>query len=328
MNTFLKISTAFILFFGVLSCRNVPENEETDVNNILTKGTSLVKINIVDAIFDNNSLENNLISENNTWERGGGNYLISNELQVSADVNILDDAYSVDTGFLTGWYLIHAFYADGRSELADSVYCIANYPWRPLPTLKLNAGEKYHIIIVSHLNRSTPFYSINDVIDGFVATNILYKRIDNYEATYGETTLNISLKYVFPQVKFIVDASNLKNVSSISFAHGDYVQFSNEGTYYKGTFYIKNGKFVGKTPYWYEYRSIALQRKSPTLFESYYTGVSIDREIIFDLYVDLVKTHNDGSKTEKNFIIPTISLKPSTRYTYTIKLKDPEEEIP
>jgi len=66
MNPFLKISTAFILFLGVLSCRNLPENEETNINNILTGKASLVEINISNSEFVNNNLENDLISENNT----------------------------------------------------------------------------------------------------------------------------------------------------------------------------------------------------------------------------------------------------------------------
>jgi len=66
MNPFLKISTAFILFLGVLSCRNLPENEETDINNILTGKASLVEIKISNSEFVNNNLENDLISENNT----------------------------------------------------------------------------------------------------------------------------------------------------------------------------------------------------------------------------------------------------------------------
>jgi len=67
MKPFLKISTAFILFIGVLSCRNLPENEETDINNILTGKASLVEINVSNSEFVNNNLENGLISENNTW---------------------------------------------------------------------------------------------------------------------------------------------------------------------------------------------------------------------------------------------------------------------
>jgi len=50
MKPFLKISTAFILFIGVLSCRNVPENEETGINNILTGKVSLVETNGLSVI--------------------------------------------------------------------------------------------------------------------------------------------------------------------------------------------------------------------------------------------------------------------------------------
>jgi len=66
MNTFLKTLTLFVLL-GIISCRNLPENDETDINNILTGKASLVEINVSNTEFANNNLENDLISENNTW---------------------------------------------------------------------------------------------------------------------------------------------------------------------------------------------------------------------------------------------------------------------
>jgi len=69
MKLIIKTSMLFILL-GIFSCRIAPEDEKDQLENISQNKQTLVNINILGVEFENNNLENNIISENNT-QRGG-----------------------------------------------------------------------------------------------------------------------------------------------------------------------------------------------------------------------------------------------------------------
>jgi len=333
MKTLMRLSTLFILFLGILSCKNIPENEEIYLDNILTKKQSLAKINILGAKFDNNNLENDIIAENNTW--GGGNSLISNDLQASVAVNILDDAYTANIAFPNGKkYVVHAFCPEEKYEgntcepgkLVDGKLCEVG---KTCPALVLNAGERYNIITYAIVNED--FHSEHSIYDdstygGFLGyiLRVLYQKISNYEAVYGETTLNIVLKPSYSNARFIIDTYDLKNVSSISLSN---VKLS--GVHYTaGRYSIMDGIYragsrcvvVNTTECESKDISIEMSETFTKVFESNYINIhTLDGISNGHLSFDVEVTGSGGSKTVQKSV--PISIKVGTKNTYTIKLK-------
>jgi len=300
-----------LIFF---SCRQIPENEKFESENVSLENLALVSINPIGIEWGNPLISANADEQGvSAW--GGGNILIYSDLQpVSATnrIDIFNDLQSAKSSISAGVrYVVVAFDYKTGNTVDSMIYTVGSIP-KPL---KLSIGKKYDLVIYSFNSSEAPprVSSINDRLSyeySDKTKEFLYRKISEYIPGRGISKLDVVLRHRFSYVKFILDRSGfIGDIDSLD------SKLSN-AHYKSGRININTGNFIGDS---YSDVYIHMKSLSENLYESEYIPIVLEpgkKRSTFILEIAAMTVQSIEKKI-KNL---SVDIKPGTRHTYTIKL--------
>jgi|GEM_PF-817422 len=297
------------LFF---SCRQIPEDEKFESENVSLENIALVNMTPVGIEWENS------LTSANTDEQGfygGGNILIYNKLHPENTIdkigtfnNLQFARSSISSGVK---YVVVVFDYNTGSIVESKIHTVGLIP----EPLKLNIGKKYDLVIYSFNSSETPprVSSINDRLSyeySDTSKEFLYCKVSEYVPSHGVNTLNVVLKHRFSYVKFVINRNNFI---------GDIEKLESKlsGVHYKsGRININTGNFAGDG---YRDINIPIKLVSYHLHESGYIPVILESGKQQGTFILEIISMSEMGSEKKIKNIP-INIKSGTRHTYTIKL--------